>query len=528
MSCPLAGGGLNGFIYVVLFDFLPGNIHMKTLLQWYDTHLEKNAYRKLKGRGRASLTPAGIILRLAPFILLVLVPVGFLSLSSWEKTVELTPPPDPEKNEKSIRMRPLPEKTEIRDGVLYHICRGGESPRSLTRDYYSLSGLFLTEDLEAAFRREIQEGCSRGTRIRVPDALQGIVENQPMGLGPEIPIKAVYIRGDLALPGRVKEEVNRLQEARANAVVFDVKDIIGVVNYRSTAPRVEEYRTHPPRIPDLPKLIRYLHSRRVYVIARMALFQDALLARVRPDLAIKDAFSSDPQKRLLVKGHPLWVDPALPDVQNYNLGLVQEMVDLGVDEIQFDYVRYPAEGNLQGVHYTRVVDPEDKVRHLIEFLSQARKISGNSGTRLSIDVFGVVAWGEKKDVNTTGQDLARFAPFVDVISPMLYPSHFQRGFEGIPNPADEGRYFYRVGSQKVRDMVGNDTVLVRPWIQAFGWRVSHYNEDYILDQLKGAREGGARGWLMWNAASSYSTVYRALERNPSPSVDAGGDPGNRY
>ena len=287
-----------------------------------------------------------------------------------------------------------------------------------------------------------------------------------------------------------------------------MKDIVGIVNFKSKLPEVEKLRKYRAPIPSLSKTLKYLHDQHIYVIARMALFQDQMLATQRPDLAIKNG-----KGILLWKGKPLWVDPARREVQSYNLLLVRELIQSGVDEIQFDYVRYPAEGDLSQARYYNVKKPADKTFHLKKFLAGAWILTRDTGVKISIDIFGVVAWGENLDIAATGQRIEELAPFVDIISPMLYPSHFNKGFDNIPVPADAGHYFYYQGVKKILEKTG-DRVVVRPWLQAFPWRVTNYNEHYIKEQIRGIREAGGLGWMMWNAGNKYDMPYRALADLP--------------
>jgi hypothetical protein len=404
----------------------------------------------------------------------------------------------------------LPEGGRIVDGSIVHECRDGDTAQKLMQLYYSYSRIFTRDALKEALIREntvlsSKKGCKKGDLVKIPDPLIEPVKNRPLEINE--PVRAIYLRGENAVPNRLSAEVRRMKQVNANGIVFDVKDISGVVNYRSSVAEVEQYRRHPPPIPDLPKMIDYLHRNGIYVIARVAMFQDENLATVRPDLAIVDRNS--PTGRLLFKGRPLWVDPGRPEVQMYNLKIIHELVGLGVDEIQLDYIRYPAEGDLSGVSYYRVEDPSEKTKHLTEFLAVAWILTRATNVRLAVDVFGVVAWGEEADRMSTGQRLEAFAPYVDVVSPMLYPSHFNRGYDGFEWPADQPVYFYTVGNQKVRRMMGPN-VIIRPWLQAFKWRVSRFNENYILQQIEGSNAGGGYGWMMWNAGNEYGVVYRAL------------------
>lgn len=420
----------------------------------------------------------------------------------------------------------LPASSRVIDGRIEYTCTGRETSKYLARIFYSYSLIYqpprLIQEMESSNAQSFVSGrCLKDHVVVIPQPLLEPIVNYPLRMSAETPVKAVYMRGENTVPGRLSSEIERLKAVGGNAVVFDVKDVIGVVNFRTSVPIVEEYRKYEPPIADISKTIAYLHSKGIYTIARMALFQDQLLATRRPDLAIRDGNS--PTGVLLVKGHPLWVDPGLEEVRSYNLQIVMNLVLLGVDEIQFDYVRYPAEGNLSKVTYHNVKTNTEKTEHLREFLSAAHFLTEGTGIRTAIDIFGVVAWGEEVDVKTTGQRIEMLAPHVDVVSPMLYPSHFNAGFDGFARPADEGFHFYSDGVRRLLEKAGTHPI-VRPWVQAFKWRVSLYNEHYILEQIKGIDHGGGRGWLMWNAGNDYDMVYRALSpsrRPEAPRQDTG-------
>lgn len=422
----------------------------------------------------------------------------------------------------------LPESAEIdaKTNALTASCTKGRSVERIARQYLKFSRFFTRSELARAiveanpqaFRRT---HCQRDDeRIAIPQPLLKPIQNKALGWSAHTPVRAVYLRGDNTRPERLRREVARLKAAGGNGVVFDVKDIIGVVNYRSSVPEVEKLRRHAAPIKDLAKTIQYLHSQNIYVIARMACFQDENLAVQRPDLAIKDRGAKN--GILLVKGKPLWVDAGQMEVRRYNLKIVQELVVLGVDEIQFDYIRYPAEGNLSKVVYHKLPNANYKTNYLANFLAGAYLMTRFADVHTSIDIFGIVAWGEEVDIRQTGQRISRMAPFVDVISPMLYPSHFNRGFDGFDSPADEGYHFYHKGAQRVLELSEKPGMVVRPWLQAFRWRVTNYNEDYIRDQIKGNHEGGGLGWMMWNAGNDYGLVYRALrDHDPERGVRSG-------
>jgi hypothetical protein len=145
---------------------------------------------------------------------------------------------------------------------------------------------------------------------------------------------------------------------------------------------------------------------------------------------------------------------------------------------------------------------------ITHFLKRAYESISKTGAFVSIDIFGVVAWGKYADINSTGQNISLLAEHCDVISPMLYPSHFNDNFDGFKNPGDRPYHFIYEGCKKVRKLAG-DKVIIRPWLQAFAWRVSNFNAVYINEQIRASNDSGAHGYLMWNASNRYNEVYKS-------------------
>jgi len=177
--------------------------------------------------------------------------------------------------------------------------------------------------------------------------------------------------------------------------------------------------------------------------------------------------------------------------------------------VQFDYIRFPTLGDQADADFAFSEGKMERVEVISRFLKRAHQQIGRAGAFLSIDIFGVVAWGKDVDINTTGQQIALLAQNCDVISPMLYPSHFSDNFDGFKNPGDNPYHFILDGCRKVIELSGG-TVLVRPWLQAFGWRVSRFNASYIAEQVRGSNDSGAYGYLFWNASNRYNEVFRSM------------------
>ena len=174
-------------------------------------------------------------------------------------------------------------------------------------------------------------------------------------------------------------------------------------------------------------------------------------------------------------------------------------------------------GNLSDADYAWHFGKMEKEEVIAHFLKRASSEIHARNTRVSIDIFGVVAWGKSVDIRKTGQKVELLAKYCDVISPMLYPSHFNDDFDGFSKPGDNPYYFIYQGCKRVKSLAGNTRV--RPWLQAFKWRVSNYNEEYILKQVKASHDAGAEGYLFWNAGNNYGTVLKAMASLKIPEKD---------
>jgi hypothetical protein len=198
-------------------------------------------------------------------------------------------------------------------------------------------------------------------------------------------------------------------------------------------------------------------------------------------------------------------------VQNYNLALARTVATSGIDEIQFDYVRFPAEGDQKDAQFAFESSHPGWERSDVinDFLSRAYNELHPLGVLVSLDVFGVMAWQRPVDLEHTGQDITAMARFCDVLSPMVYPSHFF-GMEGYARPGDAPEHFISESMQRFAEITAETEVVLRPWLQAFAWHTKTYSDAYIRTQVSVAREQGGVGFLFWNARNDYSKLFPAM------------------
>ena len=333
----------------------------------------------------------------------------------------------------------------------------------------------------------------------------GAADRRPTAKTDEI--RGIYFTGLMAGSEHGKEIAAAWRRSGGNAVVFDIKDADGIVSYNSGL-ALAGTRKHP-YIHDLPAWIAWLHDHGLYVIARIACFKDTHLVETHPELAVH---SRSTGKLWSEHGAPAWADPSLPAVQQYDIQLALEAAAAGADEIQFDYIRFPTEGNQKDAEFHfQTADPTASRADVItEFLHRAQQALAPTGVHLSIDVFGVMAWARPVDLDATGQDILALSYFCDVISPMVYPSHFFNDFDGIADPGDAPAHFITRSLARFAADTRDTGVVIRPWLQAFAWHAKTFGPEYIRIQVRSAREEGAVGFLLWNAGNRYGPAEEAM------------------
>lgn len=256
-----------------------------------------------------------------------------------------------------------------------------------------------------------------------------IEKQKPLPAKPDI-VKAIYVTGYAAGSASKMAHINDiLDTTEINAVVLDVKDYTGMVSYEPDVEDVKKYKAFENRIPKINKLIKSFHDRGVYVIGRIAVFQDQILVEARPELALRSSSTGEVWRDYKKVA---WLDTAAVPVWDYNIAIAQDALDRGFDEINFDYIRFASDGNLKDVIYPFFDETTLKHNTVKNFFEYVREKMPTA--RLSADLFGLVT--ETYDGMGIGQVLEDgFAPF-DFIGPMSYPSHYAKGYGGYSNPSN--------------------------------------------------------------------------------------------
>ncbi len=394
-------------------------------------------------------------------------------------------------------------------GSLVYTAKRGDSIASVAHHFVPQTAYLTSAELAEAVRKANGDltgtFLKAGQQVVIPGVLDAPIVEKSVPVAKDFEVRAVYLTGLMAGSDHGLRIIRRWREAGGNAVVFDIKDSDGSVNVPFENPLIGSH--HTP-IRDLPKFVRFLHSQNLHAIARVAIFRDERLVVSHPELAVKSHKTGQPWRE---NGKLVWTDPSQLKVQEYDIALAKAAADAGADEIQFDYVRFPAEGDQKDASFVFQSEHPDWHRSdvIADFLKHAYAELHPKGVLLSLDVFGIMAWQREVDLAHTGQDIVRMAKYCDVLSPMIYPSHFF-GMDGIARPGDAPEHFIGESMERFEKITAGSGVVIRPWLQAFAWRTKSYSPEYIETQVLTAKNKGGIGFLFWNANNDYSKPYAAM------------------
>lgn len=331
-------------------------------------------------------------------------------------------------------------------------------------------------------------------RVPVPDQKHDDIYKPSK---PDFAVKGIYVTGWVAgYETKMRPLIDLVKQTVLNTMVIDVKDTQGILSYKSEVDLAVSTGANGNKIRDIRGLLQQLDSEGIYTIARIVIFKDSLLANKRPELALPIWNPADDT----VSYDKKWVDPSQKIVWDYNVEIAREAVKLGFDEIQFDYIRYPAMGSSP----LKVVLKEGKTKSDIinEFVTYAGKRLADLAVPVSIDVFGLTTTVDG-DMGI-GQNFAQLSNLIKIISPMVYPSHYGHGSFGIGIPEKEPyKVINRSMSDAQKKINGNRGFKLRPWLQDFTLNYKYSYQD-VADQIRAAEELGITEWLLWNPRSKYT------------------------
>ena len=342
------------------------------------------------------------------------------------------------------------------------------------------------------------------------------------------PLKAIYMTQCIAASPELRTGLIKLaDESEINAIVVDLKDYSGTVSFPS---EIALPGGKGCAVPDFKDLVKSMHEKGIYVIGRLTVFQDPLYTKTYSEQAVQSASTGKPWRDR--KGLS-FVDVGARPYLVYIISLAQEAYDLGVDEINFDYIRYPSDGDMKDTRYITIVGSKAEMleRFFAALTTGVREaIKDKSGKLpiLSADLFGMTTTN-LDDLNI-GQVLERALPYFDYIYPMVYPSHYPPKFNGWANPNQHPYDIVNFSMERAvartvaatttigslaYERIGTSTPAIyekpvyskykiRPWLQDFDYPVA-YTPEMVKAQIQATYDAGLDSWLMWDPANTYTT-----------------------
>lgn len=333
-------------------------------------------------------------------------------------------------------------------------------------------------------------------------------EPEPSPTLPQMPesVRGIYISGPMAGSAAMNSLLSLADETELNAVVIDLKNDDGYLTYQPASGTAAEIGACMPYIQNMPELVAELKSHGIYTIARVVAFKDPVLAKARPELTLHDINGA----AISESGVLAWVNPYEKGVWAYLEEIALDAAELGFDEVQFDYVRFPA-GSSRQIDYGAAGAEMAKSDAIAGFLTEVTSLLHEKGVRSSADVFGTIITNPA-DAEYVGQDFVQLAQIVDKICPMVYPSHYAANSFGltIPDsqPYETVHSALAYASSALFGFEAERANCVRPWLQDFTatWVAGHitYGPEELRAQIKAVYDAGYTDWLLWNAGNQYT------------------------
>ncbi len=326
-------------------------------------------------------------------------------------------------------------------------------------------------------------------------------------------VKSIYMTACVLSTVEFKQDlVDLIDATEINSIVIDIKDFSGTISFPSDNPKLFGTKGDGCKATGVKEFIEELHKKDIYVIGRVTVFQDNVMTKIRPDLAVKRASDGGVWKDN--KGIS-FIDVGAKEHWEYMVELSKESYALGFDEINFDYVRFPSDGNMKDIAFQHS-DGNNKPESLRKFFEYLHNELKDTGLVTSADLFGMTTTNTD-DLNI-GQVLENALPYFDYIAPMVYPSHYPDGFNGWANPNDHAYdliYFVmKSGVNKAEALRTASTTpsdvaarvgkhQLRTWIQDFDYG-GDYGPKEVRDQINASVEAGVDSWMLWAPSNRYT------------------------
>ncbi len=380
-----------------------------------------------------------------------------------------------------------------------------------SKNIYNSKTIVINEENPAPNEALAVNALTSLSNVLIKEESAPVLEEKFVATHVETPeqVKSIYMSSWVAGTPSFREKlVKIMDETEINTVVIDIKDYTGKVSFKIDREPFIEMNSTENRISDVKEFIERLHKKNIYVIGRVSVFQDPHLVSIWPEEAVKK--SSD--KTLPWKDHKgiSWMDAGSTKVWEYTVDLAKVSHEYGFDEINFDYIRFPSDGNMKDIYFPH---SEGKIKHEVmksffEYLNENLK---DEDVKISADIFGMTT--TNTDDLGIGQVLEDALSNFDYVAPMVYPSHFPNNWAGLAKPAEKPYdVIYKSMGKAVEraKALGVDPHKLRPWLQDFDLG-ANYTKEMVEAQIKATYDVGLNSWMLWDPKNIYTKEALILE-----------------
>lgn len=350
------------------------------------------------------------------------------------------------------------------------------------------------------------------TNTKVENLIQSTPEESKLPvthINTPLNVRALYMSSWVAGSENFRDSLIKIiDDTELNAVVIDIKDSTGRIGFHMDDEEIEKIGSSENRIKNIRELTSLLHSKNIYIIGRVSVFQDPYLTKLKPEWAITKISDGGVWKDR--KGLS-FLDPTNKEVHKYILNIALNSYQEGFDEINFDYIRYPSDGNMKDINY-KLKDGKTRADNIEEFFKYiSQEIKKDNNIPISADLFGLTT--ETADDMGIGQVWEKAIPYFDFVCPMVYPSHYPSGYGGYKNPAS---FPYEVINKALLSAISKtkaidqDISKIRPWLQDFDLGTT-YTKDMVRAQMKAGYDNNINSWMLWDPSNKYTPSALLLE-----------------
>ncbi len=400
------------------------------------------------------------------------------------------------------------------------------------------------------FSRTYERGGTTATSTGILDTLLPPKKDTSAHVTTPDVVKAIYMsQCVVGTPSFRDKLVAIADETEINSIIIDIKDFTGKIAFQTDNPALVPSISDGCGARDMKEFVKRLHDKNIYVIGRITVFQDPYYTGAHPELAVKKASDGS-----VWKDHKglAFIDVGSKEFWKYIVELSKEAYDLGFDELNYDYIRYPSDGDMKNIAFNMSPGETkaDKVESFFSYLYDSLKEpwGDNDGVpKLSADLFGYTT--TNTDDLGIGQVLERALPYFDYVMPMVYPSHYNSGFIGITKPAtspyDVVNYSMEHAVLRAKALAGaedststsTETIALReqakkghgninplqlrPWLQDFDLGAT-YTPDMVRAQMQATYDAGLTSWALWDAGNTYTRSALLTDSSGETTVELTG------